>query len=142
MKDRIKAYQSLTMPRDWTVAVAADAQLRTENRVLVVQRLVAAGAEHRFSQPLQAKNQQQPAHHQPQAVEWDGCEGWPEGRDDGGEGEQGRTNAEAGGPPVSGRASGQHDGHRLDRFDGAGQEHRNEQRSTGHEHIITVVICT
>ena len=107
--------------------------LRRVDRLLVVQRLEAGGAQDRLAQPLQAEDEQQRADHQAQRRE--GNERGhrrPEDRDQRRQGQHRRADPQQGAPPAAGHAGGEDDGQRLDHLHRRGEERREDQERPAH----------
>ena len=103
-----------------------------EDLVLVVQVLVAAGAQDRLAQPRQAEHQQQRAHHHPERVDRDvaderdahGQHQHPQDHDR-------RRRALQGRAPAPAHAGGHDDGQGLDHLHQAGGEDGQDQHERG-----------
>ena len=108
-------------------------RLACEDRRLVVERLVAARAQNRLPQPLQAERQQEAADHEAEDVDRDERQRRPERRDDRRERDgRGREPRERR-PPAARDARREHDRERLDELDGAREERRGDEERGGHE---------
>ena len=81
MNESVKPYQSIPA-RSSRGAARGLAQLPREDRVLVVQRLVAARAQDRLAQPLQSEHEQERADDEPKRVQRHERQSRPERRDD------------------------------------------------------------
>ena len=113
--------------------------LTLEDRVLVVERLVARGAQDRLAHPLQAEDQQQTADHHAQHTDRQGGEPRAERGGDRGQSHECGADADERGAPAAGRADREHDRQGLDALHGAGQEHRDGESpfGTGHALMLT-----
>ena len=127
MNASVKPYRS--MPGGRRRGAARGVELAREDRVLVVQRLEAAGAQDRLAQPLQAEDEQQAADDEAQHVERDYRQRRPERRDDRGERDDRGADAQQRRAPAVRRARGEHDRQRLDHLDGAREERREDQQA-------------
>src|SRR5207249_464390 len=111
--------------------------LPAKDLVLVVERLVAAGAQDRLAQPLQTEDEQQGADEEPQGIDRDQGERRPERADGRGERNGGGADARERRSPIPCHPDRQHDRQRLDHLDGAGDEGRREEEGGVHRTIIT-----
>jgi len=117
-----------------TVVVAGAFELARVDRVLVVQVLVAARAQDRLAQPLQAEDQEQRADDEPEDVDRDERQRRPERGDDRQEHDRGRGHADEGGAPAPGDAGREHDREGLDRLHRAREEGGQDQEDRALAH--------
>ena len=119
-------------PRARAADGAGGGPLLLECRLLVVERLVAAGPQDRLSQPLQPEDQQQAADDDAKPLDRDGGHGRAEhGHDDRERERRGRHAPERRAPPAR-HADGQHDREGLDRLHRAGEEGCEQQGQRRH----------
>jgi hypothetical protein len=98
-----------------------------------VKRLVAAGAQDRLAQPLEAEREEQGADDEPQCPDRDVLKRRAEGRDDRSEHEARGADAKEGRAPAADDPDGKHDRERLDRLDGTGEERGEKEKNVvGH----------
>src|SRR5437764_983534 len=107
-------------------------ELAGEDRVLVVERLVAARAQDRLSQPLQAEREQQRADDQPKRRKRDKRQCWAERSDDHRERDRRGAETRERRAPAACEPGCEHDRQRLDHLDRAGEERRREEEAVPH----------
>ena len=96
--------------------------LGSERRTLVVQRLVAAGAKNRLSQPLETEDQEEPSDNEAQGVDREQAERGTEHRDDHTEDECGDSDADQRRAPTPHDSQSEDDRERLDSLHATGKE--------------------
>jgi hypothetical protein len=99
-----------------------------------VKRLVAARAQDRLAQPLQAEDEQERADDEPQRAERDHREGGSERDHDHGEHERRRSEPREGRAPAAGEAGGEDDRQRLHEFDAARKERGQDEECVAGAH--------
>ena len=128
LNERVKAYQSETRSARSGRGLRGG-QLGAEDLILVVQRLVALGAQHRLAQPLQAEHQQQPADHEAQPAQRNQVRAGPSAATTTASDSEPGADPGQRGAPVPGGPRREDDRRGLDRLDGAGQEDGEEKRA-------------
>ena len=128
----VKPYQS-SPARCRRRGAPASCELAREDRLLVVQRLEAAGAQDRLAQPLQAEGEQQRADDEAQGVDRDDASAPAERGDDHARARASRPRPGERGAPAARDADREHDRERLDELDRA-----REKRGCDQEPEVTV----
>ena len=141
MNASVNEYQSTPLSLEGSRG-ARLGDLLAEDRVLVVQRLVAARAQDRLAQPLQSEHEQQRAHDESQHVDRQRGQGRTQQCDDHSQRQERHDDAVQRGAPAAGDAHGDHDRERLHHLDRARQEGGEEQEERARRHADRLVIRT